>query len=408
VSGASMVVYVLAGVGAGALLALAIEIARRRLIAWQLRRLMSARRMRTGIRTRRVVAGERVADALAERRQRIRAAEREFGGLARIPYEFVEMPGWFDGLPARRDLPESERLIHAARLAAELRDDRFSLAQRVIDGVRVLKLRELLSTDELPTLMYFERRAANAYEYPWQLSIEVPHLHESLGLLLDEWFAVPIEFFVARPPRPLHAGQCMYRESANQRRGRLGGLLAIDGDLWGATCRHVIADQCHCRHPSFDASSVDLALIRPDGCFSCRPPPRRELGLAGPGEIEEFARAELPVRKSYGSMSRPGCIVGPIPYIRVEDRFYRGSFLMIRPSFVRWLGVTWPIFERQFSIPGDSGGWVVDQAGRWWIGMVIAGDEPPNRYSYLLAAHFLHEIVEVQLGGIRSIYACEE
>ena len=63
--------------------------------------------------------------------------------------------------------------------------------------------------------------------------------------------------------------------------------------------------------------------------------------------------------------------------VKLGRYFYRGYHFELTPYFTSRFGIYFPL-SRSFSVPGDSGSWVLTVGSREWMGIVIGGFDPPN------------------------------
>jgi hypothetical protein len=328
----------------------------------------------------------------------------------------IEVPPGYESV----DIETPERSLSAAvangvRLRCEQSSgDAGLLFGRGCDAIRFvfkrLELDEASISVSLRPLRGWERKSDR---YPWILSVgyagnRLPVRKELEGLRF--WLGIGVEF--SRPIKPTIFRKCGSSAKCEiEREGSIAGVLRDSANTtkeYAITCDHVIPKTCkyaitydHVIPETAKSSALTPAkktavteapdaVLLPATC-QCFATPRLRTNLSSLTTGEIIAATEWRIsgiRPSdkhliYKIGGRSGRTTGLVKYALVEfpfkserSRFPACCAELYRLKFF-WGLVRIPFFRKSFSVPGDSGSWVITKngsGGNHWLGMVQGGD----------------------------------
>lgn len=359
----------------------------------------------------------------ADRRTRLEVFLRENltdEGLART--EFLEIPPGMEELAdGRRLLPRdftddrAAGIAHAAHLRWQLRDDRFLLLERAMDGIVCLQRLRQSERDHavVARLVAASERALRAGDragevaFPWAVRVETTR-REHMRLLFEpliDWVGITIQVGRLSAVTPL--GACRPSGSTRGGSGQVGGVLRsrrrpnVEHAL---TCHHVLHADCQSMvwpeppnrtsYGDYVGGSPDAALLLADAPCFVKPGARRVPIRPASGTDREVAiGSETALLKKWPELDgRVGTAEQVVPAIPSEHGQIRAPHLLIHPHFWKRFGIWFPLWNRGFSKEGHSGAWVTDSARSVWYGMVVRGAEPPVARTYALLAEYLLDV----------------
>jgi hypothetical protein len=385
--------------------------------------------------------------AAAERRTRVQAFLRRaleldpeedlYSGHGAVTEEFLEplpeRPGLPDGLlgdlPRRRFEPEDpSRFWHTAQLLWQLDSDQLLLVGRVMDVVTIFLRRGMsVGPIDYPThirLAPVPGGSQESVQFPWRVIIGTRYVSRAFRELFEairDWLGIGIEFELARP---IHLyGAC---HAPGDMTGVIGGVIATPaGTNYGVTCRHVLSPWCPARFfpiqedklsqpTGYTEAGPDAALITlsppcAEGngwCFAADVAEGRDVVPADKKAIGTHRVKKTKLRKCRRGDRRVGEISASgddVAFTADDGTEYSGPHILVTHQFRRILGIDWPLWDRQFSRPGDSGSWVLTENDEW-VGMVVAGQSAPNRITYVTPAYFLVDVFRraLRVDSVRS------
>jgi hypothetical protein len=193
---------------------------------------------------------------------------------------------------------------------------------------------------------------------------------------LARWLDVAV---AVEPPR-------LYYETArcevSGRRGAVGGSLRAGAEHVGVTCAHTLGRACHSR--TFSAQldpytlEPDIALLASGPCFGNFPTAQPVV----PCDLQAAKLlAETEVRMV--PSGKRGKVLDVSMTATYERRTHDFPHVLIGRKVMTVFDLRLP-WGLHFSVPGDSGSWVMDEQGRW-LGVLVAANED-RRMSYAAVA----------------------
>jgi hypothetical protein len=221
------------------------------------------------------------------------------------------------------------------------------------------------------SLRRLQRRERRRGDFEWIVTIGTasPDFFRQSLLDLRDWLGIGIEF--ARPsPAVLHAGRKRLPKVRSCRNtpdniGTVAGTVRSEQSdaAYALTCSHVIP-QCPNMlfndHPGEDVPDATLARIDTP-CFTVATPSDKPLPVMTAAEIADLVKTSGRVRRIGGySRRHAGWLTDAWSSYRVGDRFHSFPACKVVLDRTIYFGFCpWPLFRRRYSLPGDSGAWVV-------------------------------------------------
>lgn len=343
-------------------------------------------------------------DMARARRRRIAEYLEPFGGLPGSPLAEVRIPPRpFREVPlsdrwdmdARFASDEAAPFGHLASLRWQLQADQFLLFQRVSDALSYLGLKEwtiLLLRDE-------DRFG----KLPWRVLVESSAPKEaSLALrAYESWLGIGVSFAEAEPESSV-LGRCSYGHDGLE--GVVAGFLRREhGDSAALTCLHVVSSTCPIllwpSRPADLASYLadgnhDAALLGADAPSCFHEARRRSLLRVSPASTTEIERLrdERVLVTKHPPSGMHGTVECYAQGFRAGVYLYSAIHVLVLPTERPFA------LQHDFSVPGDSGSWVIDGSTGSWVGMVVAGRKARHsKGSYVAPAEQLLEMLTMGL-----------
>jgi hypothetical protein len=363
-------------------------------------------------------------EACDERRRAVQAHLRQYSFDNGLALEFIERPpGTQDAAPRELSSEDPARFWLVSRLRLQLEKDQYLLLERVTDALVWLERLGRITPQQFPYSIRLERLSAReaGENFPWKVVVACDEPEKLFLHLADpamrNWLGVGVDFISRKPSakqtsgkRPPEItptttagafGRCS--SGSDGLEGTAGGAIECDGELFGVTCRHVLSSQCGAvvwpNSPvrpvakEFTQDCPDVAFIRLTDCFNEDGHSSTEIAIPGCQPDLEFAvvrRTRLrkrPQRDSTDGVAVTAAASG----FKLGKYFYRGPHFEMTRYFVKRFGISFPLFSRRFSKQGDSGSWIVDEAHRKWLGMIVGGYEPPVTCSVAISAEYIND-----------------
>lgn len=348
-----------------------------------------------------------------ERRKKLSIFLKELAWSENLPIEFIEVPPGFKQ-PKIREFAEDQvaPYWHSAHLKWQLKADRFLLAERVSDAVECIRRTDYpegLAGPEGNTLpiassILIEPQTGSKGTVPWRVVIET-----SFGSLLKEklypirnWLGVDVTFHPATVNHLL--GKCISGDDGLD--GVVAGVVDFhsSGERFGLACQHYLSENCNSlkwphtlngQGRGYDEAAPDMALLSEQSpCFDINGRTATHIQAASDSELEIMLSQKSMVemrpkdRGVFGGIDSTGCVA-----FVADNISYRGPHILVTPAFTRRWGLVWPLFNRQFSKNTDSGSWITNKDNGLWVGMVVAGKEPPNVGTWAIPAWFIEDVL---------------
>jgi hypothetical protein len=301
--------------------------------------------------------------------------------------------------------PRANYSAQIVSLNFELKSFELLLANRLVDAlVNIYNRPELRrnSSFDFPVVKIepYKRISGSRYSFPWVvvLETEFPEFWSKILLPLEEWIAIRVE--IAAPIAVTSFARC---QRVLGKIGVAGGLIECFNGSFLVTCRHVPGSYCPAQEltyrPEWNEFKPDVAVLNSHcGCFPSGTTPGEMLDLATAKTMADFLRYRAPARKIAPGKQLPiGTITARVIDFSIGDEFTRFPHIQINTRFVTWFGcLIFPMFDRHFSKPGESGTWVVEEQTGLFVGMIVAGDDQ-NTITYLLEAEPMLENLRLEM-----------
>lgn len=276
-------------------------------------------------------------------------------------------------------------LVYLARLAA-YRDLPVTPAPGALEAVRSAD--PVMFDLSLRRLSRWERRKN---DFGWIATIGTPDPAFFRQSLLDlrQWLGIGVEFarlspaaMHAKPKLPATARSC---EKTPANVGTVAGMVRprAGGGAYALTCNHVIP-QCPNLlfadgPPGGQVPDAVLAHIGA-GCFALGELSRQTMPALSAEAVNGLLENGVRLRRVGGYSRRyAGYITDAVASYRVGQRLHAFPACKVVLHRLVYFGcIPWPLFRRRYSLPGDSGAWVVAPAAaagepERLLGMVHAG-----------------------------------
>lgn len=352
--------------------------------------------------------------AAQERREAIQAflRQRDVSMDDAVPLreEFLERRGTLADAPTTSFQDDgASGLWHAVRLRWQIEKPERLLAERVVDVITLLshsadpanrRSGEYYVVRLTPLPRALRRRRSL---FPWRVVIESDENSTILRDLRDalerdrelrEWLGIGIDWRYGQPLRLYGYGHCQVGQGGFN--GTVSGVVQSADDTLGVSCAHVLSSGCGSRfwpqkspNGSYNTRRPDAALIRiGSSCFGKNIAKPETLAFLPDSRLESMAIDHTCVVRRSPRGSRDGIVRDLVSAFALGDVAYRGPHLAVIPRLSRRV-VMLPLMNREFSRDGDSGSWVVDAAGKTWVGIVIGGSDYPLTQTYVLPSSVL-------------------
>jgi hypothetical protein len=312
---------------------------------------------------------------------------------------FIENPPGLSGENNYQYREDRQFAGHRAVLYNQIKNDELLLAERVVDTLLYFFTQffgpTVKSFSNFPSVKVEHRRAL---PFPWTVIIETNQRQfwEDTLKPLEEWLAIRIEF--ADVVAVYQFGRCQFPDGAE---GIVGGFVVANNDGWPMTCSHVVSSKCQslALGTAFPVNEYDPDAVLLRNRMPCFPEAARKtrpLDFAIQNDITDFIRRGRLVKKLPPGRSRPkGKIMCQARGFPVGGVLYRFPHLQIEPALISIFGVfIWPLFNRRFSTPGQSGTWVAEETSNRFVGMIVVGNEYHN-FAYIIESepliHYLRD-----------------
>ena len=308
--------------------------------------------------------------------------------------EFLELPEKVESIQFRSLESEAVTTAQTVRLRWQLERPELLLSERLLDYL-VTFARLQFGKDwqrQLPVVKIV-RSADKSRKFPYIAVLEtdnIPFYQQRLETYLAQ-VAIPVAF-VHRVAKIKSYNYCRQPDGGQ---GIIGGVLSTEmvpdlrnGKSWPLTCSHVLAPGCLSAslraHHQFNENMPDAALlVGTTPCFSFTDG-FTQLHAATYAMLDDLKKRGTSVNMCEPNRNqRTGYIhFHAIGFPTLDGAYSRFPHVVVKRFFYRQFGFLFPLFNRNFSGPGDSGSWLRVTDSDLWIGMLIGGDEV-SRESYV-------------------------
>lgn len=321
--------------------------------------------------------------AAEARRAFLRRALSDHSDLNPPGLEIIEVPeGWETESLSFRELPRNEALAQLSALRWQQEKPEYLLLGRLSDAIAVIAKRAGLTCGQLASSVRIEpllirpaepQLGRRTFPFIGIVETDFPQLIRQNLEGMQAWFG----FDIATEPR--REATAFFRCTVDGgEEGQAGGALICNGvEIFVLTCSHVLTRDCgsvkyRCKLQT-ETYEPDYALLHAGSpCFH----PVMGEPVECAGDPEAFRDRKKPVVLSH-RVSKEGVIRSIHSWVEYSGRTHKFPHVTVRRPFRVILDLfAWPLWGRVFSVPGESGSWVISRDRTLWYGLLVAG----NRY----------------------------